>query len=71
MWSAPSSKDKRKSGAGDYLYSGTATHNSTVVQQGRWAANGSQGALTIEATGTVSALGRREAMTGCQRKRKP
>lgn len=47
-----------KTGAGDYLYSGTATHNSTVVQQGRWAANGSQGALTIEATGTVIGSGR-------------
>lgn len=48
----------RKTGTGDYLYSGTATHGATVVQQGRWAANGSQGALTVEATGTVSGSGR-------------
>ena len=48
----------RKTGVGDYLYSGTATHSSTVVQQGRWAANGSQGAVTVEATGTVIGSGR-------------
>ena len=48
----------RKTGTGDYLYSGTATHSATVVQQGRWAANGSQGALTVESTGTVIGIGR-------------
>ena len=48
----------RKTGTGDYLYSGTATHGATVVQQGRWTANGSQGALTVESTGTVIGTGR-------------
>jgi hypothetical protein len=48
----------RKTGSAAYIYSGTATHGSTVVQQGLWFANGTQGAMTIENSGIVIGIGR-------------
>ena len=48
----------RKTGTGAYIFSGTATHGATVVQQGLWFANGTQGAVTIENTGIVIGIGR-------------
>ncbi|MFN9791666.1 MAG: Ig-like domain repeat protein [Pseudomonadota bacterium] len=48
----------RKTGTGAYIFSGTATHGSTVVQQGLWFANGDQGAMTIENSGIVIGIGR-------------
>jgi hypothetical protein len=48
----------RKTGSAAYIYSGTATHGSTVVQQGLWFANGTQGPMTIENSGIVIGIGR-------------
>lgn len=48
----------RKTGPAAYVYSGTAIHPSTVVQQGLWFANGDQRAVTIENSGIVIGIGR-------------
>ena len=48
----------RKTGPAAYVYSGTAIHPSTVVQQGLWFANGDQRAVTIESSGIVIGIGR-------------